>query len=67
MTEEAGGGLTVRFTASGHLEMGWHLYMWGDVVEVLSPAPLPRWSSNTGGGISRRCRKWGMTHAWFAP
>jgi predicted DNA-binding transcriptional regulator YafY len=34
------GSLIVRFTASGHLEMAWHLYLWGDAVEVLSPDPL---------------------------
>lgn len=42
MTEEADGSLTVRFTASGHLEMTWHLYMWGDGVEVLAPDSLRR-------------------------
>ena len=40
MTDERDGSLTVRFTASGHLEMAWHLYMWGDAVEVLAPEPL---------------------------
>ena len=40
MIEEEDGSLTVRFTASGHLEMAWHLYMWGDAVEVLAPEPL---------------------------
>lgn len=40
MTEEADGSLTVRFTASGHLEMAWHLYQWGDQVEVISPLVL---------------------------
>ncbi|MFZ5749818.1 MAG: helix-turn-helix transcriptional regulator [Pseudomonadota bacterium] len=40
MTEESDGGLTVRFVASGHLEMAWHLYMWGDAVEVLAPERL---------------------------
>lgn len=40
MTEEPGGALTVRFTASGQLEMAWHLYQWGDRVEVLEPASL---------------------------
>jgi predicted DNA-binding transcriptional regulator YafY len=40
MTEEADGSVTVRFTASGHLEMAWHVYMWGDAVEVLAPEPL---------------------------
>ena len=40
MTQAEDGSLTVRFTASGHLEMAWHLYMWGDAVEVLAPEPL---------------------------
>lgn len=40
MTEEPDGSLTVRFNASGHMEMAWHLYQWGDQVEVLSPDPL---------------------------
>ena len=34
------GSLVVRFSASGQLEMCWHLYMWGDQVEVLSPESL---------------------------
>ena len=34
------GSLIVRFEASGHLEMCWHLYAWGDAVEVLAPARL---------------------------
>lgn len=38
--EEADGGLTVRFEASGLLEMAWHLYQWGDQVEVISPEAL---------------------------
>ena len=40
MTEEEDGSLTVRFTASGHLEMAWHLYQWGDAVEVIAPESL---------------------------
>jgi predicted DNA-binding transcriptional regulator YafY len=40
MTDELDGSLTIRFTASGHLEMAWHLYMWGDSVEVLAPDAL---------------------------
>ncbi len=39
-TEEADGALTVRFEAAGWLEMAWHLYMWGDKVEVVKPAEL---------------------------
>lgn len=38
--EEADGSLLVRFRASGHLEMCWHLYCWGQSVEVLQPAEL---------------------------
>jgi predicted DNA-binding transcriptional regulator YafY len=34
------GALIVRFEASGHLEMTWHLYSWGDAVEVLAPESL---------------------------
>lgn len=34
------GSLIVRFNAAGWLEMAWHLYQWGDKVEVLAPAAL---------------------------
>ncbi|RKR02836.1 helix-turn-helix transcriptional regulator [Maricaulis maris] len=34
------GALTVRFEACGWLEMCWHLYAWGDQVEVLAPPEL---------------------------
>jgi predicted DNA-binding transcriptional regulator YafY len=30
----------VRFQAAGHLEMAWHLYLWGADVEVLAPERL---------------------------
>lgn len=40
VSEAADGSLTVRFEAAGWLEMAWHLYMWGDKVEVLAPAGL---------------------------
>lgn len=38
--DEPDGSLLVRFRASGLLEMCWHLYSWGDKVEVLQPARL---------------------------
>jgi predicted DNA-binding transcriptional regulator YafY len=38
--DELDGSLTVRFMAAGHLEMAWHLYQWGDAVEVLAPERL---------------------------
>ncbi|MFN8683351.1 helix-turn-helix transcriptional regulator [Paracoccus sp. P2] len=34
------GSLVVRFEASGWLEMTWHLYQWGNKVEVIAPEPL---------------------------
>ena len=37
---QADGSLLVRFEAAGHLEMCWHLYAWGDQVEVVSPPKL---------------------------
>ena len=39
-TPEPDGSLTVSFSASGWLEMAWHLYCWGDKVEVLEPEGL---------------------------
>ncbi|MDO6414305.1 WYL domain-containing protein [Sphingomonas sp. BIUV-7] len=40
-TEEAeDGSLIVKFRASGYLEMTWHLYSWGDAVEVVAPLRL---------------------------
>ena len=38
--EEPDGSLIVRFSAAGHLEMSWHLYVWGDQVDVLAPERL---------------------------
>lgn len=34
------GSLLVRFHAAGWLEMAWHLYQWGDKVEVVAPTGL---------------------------
>ena len=34
------GSLILRFFAAGWLEMAWHLYQWGDKVEVLAPEGL---------------------------
>jgi len=35
-----GGGLIVRFRASGMLELGWHLFTWGNKVEIVEPLSL---------------------------
>ena len=40
--DQTDGSLIVRFKAAGHLEMCWHLYIWGDQVEVLAPEALRR-------------------------
>ena len=37
---QADGSLIVRFHAAGWLEMAWHLYQWGDKVEVIAPQAL---------------------------
>ncbi len=34
------GAVVVRFTASGMLELAWHLFTWGPSVRVLAPAAL---------------------------
>jgi predicted DNA-binding transcriptional regulator YafY len=34
------GSVVVRFTASGMLELAWHLFTWGDKIEVLAPQAL---------------------------
>lgn len=38
--DEDDGGLLVSFEAAGWLEMAWHLYKWGDTVEVIAPDQL---------------------------
>lgn len=40
LEDQFDGSLIVRFKACGHLEMAWHLYSWGDKVEVIEPAAL---------------------------
>jgi predicted DNA-binding transcriptional regulator YafY len=42
MQDEPDGSLTVRFRAGGMLEMCWHLFRWGDQVEVLEPEGLQK-------------------------
>ena len=38
--EQEDGSLIVKFHAGGELEMAWHLFTWGDNVEVLEPKNL---------------------------
>jgi predicted DNA-binding transcriptional regulator YafY len=40
LEDQPDGSLVVRFEASGWLAMAWHLYQWGDAVEVLAPEGL---------------------------
>ena len=44
--DESDGSLIVCFRASGHIEMCWHLYAWGDAVEVLAPEALTNLVAN---------------------
>jgi predicted DNA-binding transcriptional regulator YafY len=37
---QADGSVIVRFRASGMLELAWHLFTWGDKVQVLAPDTL---------------------------
>jgi len=37
---EPDGGVIVRFRASGMLELAWHLFTWGDKVQVVAPPVL---------------------------
>lgn len=37
---QADGGVMVRFTAGGMRELAWHLFTWGDKVEILGPLRL---------------------------
>lgn len=37
---QADGSVVVRFRASGMRELAWHLFTWGDKIEVLAPAVL---------------------------
>lgn len=39
---QADGSVLVRFRASGMLELCWHLFTWGDKVEILAPSKLRR-------------------------
>jgi len=42
MRRRPDGSLEVRFRAGGLLEMAWHLYSWGDHVEILEPEALAK-------------------------
>ncbi|KQW79566.1 helix-turn-helix transcriptional regulator [Brevundimonas sp. Root1279] len=38
--DQADGGVVVRFRASGMRELAWHLFTWGEQVQIVSPARL---------------------------
>jgi len=38
--EQADGGVIVRFRASGMRELAWHLFTWGDKIEIVAPPAL---------------------------
>ena len=36
------GSVTVKFKASGELEILWHIFKWGDKVKILAPTKLKK-------------------------
>ncbi len=42
MEEQDDGSLLVKFRAGGELEMAWHLFAWGDHVEIIKPKKLAK-------------------------
>jgi predicted DNA-binding transcriptional regulator YafY len=40
VTPEADGSVTVTFRAGGMRELSWHLFTWGDAVEIVAPQAL---------------------------
>jgi len=40
VTQEADGSVTVTFRAGGMRELAWHLFTWGDAVEIVAPQAL---------------------------
>jgi predicted DNA-binding transcriptional regulator YafY len=40
ITPQPDGSLLVRFAATGMLELAWHLFTWGDQIEVIEPHSL---------------------------
>jgi predicted DNA-binding transcriptional regulator YafY len=40
LTPHADGSILVRFASGGMLELAWHLFTWGDKIEILAPERL---------------------------
>lgn len=38
--EQVDGSVIVRFRASGMRELAWHLFTWGDKIEIVAPPAL---------------------------
>lgn len=64
VTTAADGSVTVRFRAGGILEMCWHLFTWGDSVEILEPARLKRTYEEL---LQQALRGGGAHKAWPGP
>lgn len=52
ITDEPDGSLTVRFRAGGLKEMCWHLFRWGNDVEVITPLALREMLAEKGALLS---------------
>ncbi len=57
MEDAPDGSLIVRFRACGMLEMCWHLFRWGDQVEVLGPDALQEMYAEMSAQITRKSLK----------
>ena len=57
LEELADGGVLVRFTAGGELEMCHHLATWGDAVEIIEPDELRRELAAWAGMVARHHRR----------
>ena len=40
--ENEDGSVTVKFKASGELEILWHIFKWGDSVKIVAPTKLKK-------------------------
>ena len=40
--QNADGSITVKFKASGELEIFWHIFKWGNCVKIISPKTLKK-------------------------
>ena len=55
--QEPDGSVIVRFKASGDKSIMWHVFRWGDKVEILAPKELRTEYVNALKSVSKRYKK----------